>query len=133
MVGALTNHLPPIIENLFMRIRLRCRQVLQMDKPTAKRLENLAYQWNEVVEWVQQQSGRDVRDWAGKYTDNRPDAPYQDFWHVICNGGGIHNGCFFWVSLNPNDYEEDFCKEIVSVIAKEFPECEGEMYCWVEW
>ncbi len=107
-----------------------------MNKPTKTYPVPETYGWGEIVEWVQYKTGRDVRDWQGKfkagYAANQ-EIPYQDFWCVICDLYGLNNGSYFRLDLDPGAYEQDFCKEIVGVIAAEFPAPDGFLPCWVEW
>lgn len=110
-------------------------------KPEMKLTGEPAYQWRDVEEWVLHRTGRAMRDWAGKFSKKRDDyekVPYQDLWHWICDRSDIHNGCYFYLILDDQEIEDTdtehlFIREIFAVLREEFPEAEGEMYCWVSW
>jgi hypothetical protein len=105
-------------------------------KPVRKQRNDPAFDWGELQEWVKYKTGKDVRDWAGKFSKKEYDdlIPYQDFWHILTDTQEIHNGGYFYLSLREEDYEENFAKEIVRLLAKEFPKYKnGDMYCYVYW
>lgn len=76
-----------------------------------------------------------VRDWAGKYSENKPDAPYQDFWHWMCDHNEVSNPCVASIDSDYIDDEEPWVKEVIEHIMKEFatPEDNGFLNFWVSW
>lgn len=59
-------------------------------------------------------------------------------WHWITDTNEIHNGCYFYLSLDDDQIEDDdtehlFIREIFAVLREEFPEAQGEMYCYTWW
>lgn len=106
-----------------------------MKKPIKESPVPPCYDWHGVADWIKYKTNRDVRDWAGKFTSwpYDPSLPYQDFWHLFCDD--VHNGCYYSLSLNLDDWNEPWAKEIVQVIRDEFPECaeDYEMPLWIAW
>lgn len=105
-----------------------------IQKPIPGHHSDPAYDWHDIEEWIRHKYGRELRDWAGKYGKKpNENVEYQDFWHLICDQCDIHNGAYFYLGLDPEDYEQEFAKEIVKILAEEFPDAPGDMYCWVSW
>ena len=109
-------------------------------KPILEHQNDPAYNWSDVCKWVEHKTGKDVRDWAGKFKSKKYDdkVPYQDLWHWITDTNEIHNGCYFYLSLDDDQIEDDdtehlFIREIFAVLREEFPEAQGEMYCYTWW
>jgi len=104
-----------------------------LKKPEKHTLE--VYNWSEIVDWINNVSGRDVRDWSGKFSKKLYDenVPYEDFWHVLCNTCDMHNDSYISVSTDPDDYEKPFAKEIARLLASEFQTNGKDMECWVSW
>ncbi len=112
-------------------------------KPVKKHQSEPAYDWHDVSEWIRHVTGKDMRDWEGKF--NRPAGasyddtiPYRDMWHWICDNQDVHNGSYFYLTLDDEMIDDDdrehlFIREIFAVLRQEFPEAEGEMYCWTSW
>jgi hypothetical protein len=101
------------------------------------------YDWHEVVEIVEINCNRDVRDWANSDVGVRTNIPYQDFWHVIVDMCDIHTGCYididFEESFMPYEGEESYMVdkhgEWVKEVAAEFLKVvgPGEHKFWVSW
>jgi hypothetical protein len=112
-------------------------------KPILEHQNEPAYNWNDVWKWIEYRTGKNVRDWAAKFGGRRSDytrekTPYQDMWHWICDTHEIHNGCYFYLSLDDEQIDDDdaehlFIREIFAVLREEFPEAQGEMYCYTYW
>jgi hypothetical protein len=103
-----------------------------MNKP--KKQARYAYNWDELTAWVTHKTGRDVRDWSGKLTDETRSetAPYQDMWRWVLEVREIHNGCYFFLDLNELDFrpEYEFVREILAILRADFGD---EITCYVEW
>lgn len=107
-----------------------------MEKPIQK-TQKPAYDWNECVSYIEEKYNIDIRNYAkktfgqGKESDN---APYQDFWHWICEmNDDIRSGCYIEMSLwnwldDPDT--ETWIKEIIKMFVDEFGE---EPRFWVVW
>lgn len=103
-----------------------------MNKPELKYINEKAYDWHEIEEWIAIKYKKSVRDWSNKFTEvYNPDVEYEDFWHTIIDKHTIHNGCYFNLDLDPAFYAKDFEKEIVKLLAEEFSAT--ELYCWASW
>lgn len=93
--------------------------------PKPRKKSRSAFEWSDIVEYIQKKYGKDVRDWAGRYSKKKRNesAEYQDFWHFICDKCEVHNGATIW--LFPYDWmEEEGCedwkKEICQILVDEF-------------
>lgn len=109
-------------------------------KPILEHQNEPAYDWLAVSAWVEHVTGKDVRDWAGRHKAKVYDdkIPYQDMWHWICDTQSPNNGSYFYLTLDDEMIDDDdaehlFIREIFAVLRQEFPEAQGEMYCWVCW
>jgi hypothetical protein len=112
-----------------------------MEKPIKTPPIKLAYHWNQVEDYIKFKTGKDIRDWSGKYGANGTDLsrPYQDMWHWLVYRYDLHNGCYFCLdisdeSISWDDTEHLFIKEILAVLREEFPgDIKTGMNCWVSW
>jgi hypothetical protein len=95
-----------------------------MDKPTEKTMKYMDY--DECASWVAHKMGvKDLRDFAGKYTEGNKDALYLDFWFCILDNQDFHNPCFVWVDRDLN--WPDWAIPIVDMFEQEF----GPRKYWV--
>lgn len=86
------------------------------------------YDYNECQKYIAHKMGvKSLRDFAGKYSENNPDAPYQDFWHVVMKHNQVCNGCYVWIP-EPTSVP-DWAKPICEKFIEEF----GDIEFWVEW
>lgn len=110
--------------------------VKKVPKPRKKSRSD--YDWNDIVDYIQKKYGKDIRDWAGKYSNKSKhkkseEIEYQDFWLFMCDVCEIHNGSVVW--LFPGDWAEDetcppWRKEICKILVKEFG---FEFQAYVSW
>lgn len=108
-----------------------------MDKPVKH--TRTFYDYNECCKFIEEKYGYDTRNFAGKRWDIEDDTPYLDFWHHLCNGVEIHNGCYFYMDDEALDEEygakEEWLKTIYGHFLDEFGEGEKgsrqiEFYVW---
>jgi hypothetical protein len=94
--------------------------------------------WDEVEDAVKQATGRDMRDWAGRWaaTDDPNDEgrPYQDFWHILIESIDFHNGAAYDLdvrevaALHPDKpWVREVCDAVIAVIGP------GEQRVKMEW
>lgn len=107
-----------------------------MNKPTASYQTKPAYDYHEVIEYLEKTYKFESRDYKGKFKDGKSNkVEYCDFWHwVLDQNDDINNGGHFW--LTPSDYLEDddtadWIKEILAHFVTEFGD--EEMYFYVSW
>lgn len=100
-------------------------------KPTAKSRKGKFLDWSECRDYLQLKYGKDLRDYAGKWTAKAgEDRPYQDFWHWIVHHNDISNGSEFSIVVDEYTNEEPWVMEILAMIKAEF----GNEPCfWAEW
>lgn len=100
-----------------------------MEKPKKKIVKH--YDYNECAKYIAYKLGiKNLRDCAGKYSENKPDAPYQDFWHVVMDqNDNVSNGSYVWILDDWYDCPE-WAKPIADAFAEEFGKDEQ---FWVEW
>jgi hypothetical protein len=107
----------------------------KLKKPTKKTTKY--YDYHEVTKYLEKLHGKDFRDYAGKFTkDGNDDAPYQDFWHWICDHNEVSNGCYIFLPdwdyhMNSKD-TEPWKKEIMQY----YYDFLGQDYferMWVDW
>ena len=107
-----------------------------MNKPELKCVD-MAINWREAREWIRHKTGRDIRDWLGKFGPDgkefHKEIPYRDFWNWITDHCDIHNGCLF--SLRSEHLEncqgdEAWAAEVLNMFIAEFGD--GTKY-WTEW
>ena len=106
-----------------------------MEKPIAKTIQITYYDYNKVIDYIEEKYSIRVRDYAGYLKDLPNERPYLDFWHWIVDNYEIHDGCyvtFTWQEHYDDEDTPEWVKEILSLILKEFPE-DLEMYCRVCW
>lgn len=84
------------------------------------------YNWDEITKEVEANTGKEVRDWAGKWKGAKPGAdniPYQDFWHKVIEMYDIHNGAV--TTMNFQEIAEyykgepwivEICNEYIKVL-----------------
>lgn len=97
-----------------------------MKKPRKKQVWHYDY-W-ECENYIAHLMGvKDLRDFAGKYSEGNDDAPYLDFWHEVLDNNEIHNGSYIYISRE-GDWPE-WCEPIVEKFIKEF----GDEKYWVRW
>jgi hypothetical protein len=96
-----------------------------MDKPVPKPPKgNLVVHWDEAEAWIETKHGVRIRDFAGRFFGH-PEAAYQNFWHSILYHCGFirpGGGSYFSLSLKPEDWEQDWERQIISLIKAEFGE-----------
>ncbi len=107
-----------------------------MDKPTKKKTE--MYDYHEMVEYIEKKYNIHTRDYAGKFVNDKPDAPYLDFWHWLLDYscGEIHNGGISFIpTYMAKDEQADkkWVTEILTMFETEFGDGSGEIECWIEW
>lgn len=109
----------------------------KLKKPTKKPRKS-AYDYHEVIHFVEEKYGFDSRDYAGKYSSKPFDEtiPYLDFWHWLIDGpfAELHNRSAKYLDLKFELEDEEtptWVKEILQKIFDEFQE--DEMEFWVEW
>lgn len=84
-----------------------------------KKYTKTYYDYNEVASYLEKFHGKTFRDYANKYgKQGNENAPYQDFWHWICDcsGGTVNNGSFIYlpdISYVDDPETEDWKKEIL--------------------
>jgi hypothetical protein len=96
------------------------------------------YDYNECCKYIEDKYGIDTRNFAGKtFGGDNDDAPYQDFWHHLCDSVEMHNGCYFFMSDEAIDEEygvqEEWIRTIYEYFLSEFGEGtdrEIEFYVW---
>lgn len=93
-------------------------------KPKKLKRES-TYDWHDIDDFIQKKYGKDVRDWAGKYSKKNKvqEVEYQDFWHHLCDRHEIHNGVT--ITIWPEDALDDkelpaWQREIYEILLKEF-------------
>ena len=98
------------------------------------------YDWTEVCDAFEENTGRDFRDWAGRHKSEKWDdsIPYQDFWHEMIDSANISNRCMAtfdfsqWAEQVRADEGPDkqwiaeVCDELVKIVG----EGEHEYYIW---
>ena len=90
-----------------------------------------SYDYHECEAYIEYKCCKELRDYAGHFKDDSK--PYQDFWHWICETKEIHNGCYFWLSrddIEDDDDMPDFINEIITMFCNEFGD---EIYLYVSW
>lgn len=97
-----------------------------MNKPIQKTMTYWDYL--ECEKWVANKLGvKDLRDFAGKYSEGNKDAEYLDFWHCICDMQDVSNPCWIWID---REFEwPDWAIPIVEMFEQEF----GPNEYYVEW
>lgn len=105
-------------------------------KPQRTVIHEPAYDWSEVSQYIEKIEGRSLTDWAGKHRKHGEGLPYQNFWHWMCDNMDVHRDSYFTLNLDDDwiddsDEEHLFVREVFAVLRREFPEAEGEMYCWI--
>jgi len=103
----------------------------KLSKPQPK-LQKPAYVWDEVVVWILFKYKKDITNWTDKWSPGNNHLPFQSFWHTILNISNPQEDSYFYLSLNKKDYLEDFEKEIISILKKEFPEAKSGMRIYLE-
>jgi hypothetical protein len=87
-----------------------------MNKPEKKHHHPKCYDYNEMVDYIEQKYGIQTRGYKSELDDE-----YRDFWHWIVDDGDIHNGCYFHL---PEDWRDErypwWVREIMELIVKEF-------------
>jgi hypothetical protein len=87
-----------------------------------------AYEWNAIQAFIEKKYNIALRGYK-----KEEDGVYRDFWHWLVDQCGIQtNGCYIHL---PEDYEgtaEEWQKEIMGMLLKEFPELKTERI-WVNW
>ena len=99
-----------------------------MNKPIKHQSEPY-WDWDECCEYIREKYGRDVEDWAGRFThyhkkdglDDDSSLPYQNFWIDVCEYHGSVPGAPFYLWNEPN-YDEDWKNEIHRIFSEEFGE-----------
>jgi hypothetical protein len=90
-------------------------------KPKLKTIKY--YDWLEIENYLQEKTGRNFRDWAGKWDkEKNDDIPYQDFWHWMLDNYEITNGMIidFTTDWDLEQPSESWVKEILTLIKDEF-------------
>ncbi len=105
----------------------------ELKKPECKPCV-IAYDWDEVQEYIEKKYSCDLRDFGGMF-DGRKGEEYQDFWHWIIDRNDIHNGCQFWLGFNDLGSQPEWVQKIASYIIAEFPEAgtDDGLNLWVSW
>jgi hypothetical protein len=107
-----------------------------LEKPIACRSEpHLDY--HDCARWVEKKLGKELRNYAGYTYQDGDTRPYQDFWHYVIDQTEIHNGCYFYLTVQGTDIEEcePWQKEILATFAEEFSDHIDDdlLYFWVDW
>ncbi len=92
-----------------------------MIKPKLQTREYLDY--SECAKYIANKLGvEDLRDFAGRYTTKGENvsAPYQDFWHFLCDGE-INNGAITYIGTDMG-CEEEWQQRICNAFVEEFGE-----------
>ena len=120
---------------------------IKMEKPISKQQFKKAYDYNEVIHYIEDKYEIKTRDYQKYYKgdmsgDDCPKPcgePYLDFWHWFIEGRDVHDGST--ISMNILDeLEQDnpkWVKEILTLIQKEFEyndkDEEGSYYFYICW
>ena len=90
-----------------------------------KKIVKEVYDFHELTKEVERISGKDIRDWAGRWTHKWgtkkfEQTPSQDFWRFICDNFEIHNGCTEYMDFEDIllDCDEDWQKEVCRLYIK---------------
>lgn len=94
-------------------------------KPKKQKRES-SYDWHDIDDFIRKKYGKDIRDWAGKYSKKgkqQEETEYQDFWHHLCDRYEIHNGAT--ITIYPQEKLEDsdlpaWQREVYEILLKEF-------------
>ncbi len=108
-----------------------------MEKPVKKYHTKPSYDFHEIMRFLEEKTGRDPRDWSGRFScKSNPRPPYQDFWHYVIKNNEVNNGSHFFLIIDgrpETEPEWEFVNEIHAALRDLFPECNGEIYCYVDW
>jgi hypothetical protein len=105
-----------------------------MEKP--KQQIDKFYDYMKCRDYIEKKYGYKTRNFANcKYTGKPDDAPYQDFWHYLCDRMGVQNGCTFELDINDIDNaEEGWQKKIILDFLNEFGTGKNQAVTFhVEW
>jgi hypothetical protein len=112
-----------------------------LKKPKKVNVSEPVYKYDEMVNYLQKKTGRDLRNWAGK-TYGTGEASdhfrYLDFWHWLCESELIVNSSFTYIPIDfygdkgPEDPEDKWIYDILMLFKEEFGE-PNNLKCWVEW
>lgn len=120
------------------------RKESRVDKPKMTP-RSPAYDYHDVIAWIEQKHEIDTRDFEGKFNRNPYDetVPYHDFWHWVMDAqwyGEVHNRSYqdLLVSskaIGPEtwDKQPEWVNKILTMIDQEFPEAGGCLHVWVAW
>lgn len=79
------------------------------------------YDYIECRDYLQRKFGYDERDFSGKFTHRSESAPYQDFWHFVCDKFEPTNGDLIVFSNDTRRLcNEDWQKDILEHYLAEF-------------
>ena len=107
-----------------------------MKKP--KKHTKESYSYSECRKYLEKKYGYDERNYANTKYDGTPDdAPYQDFWHFVCDFANPNNGSYFtmdnfWLDKKYGAKEE-WQRTIIEYYLSEFGEGKNreiEFYVW---
>lgn len=109
-----------------------------LEKPQPK--TQVAYDWHECAEFINEKYGINIRDYAGKYSNpGDKSMPYLDFWHWIVDHYDVHNGSYFHFDREDLKLEqEESCiapwqGDIYQKFIDEFGDENGYIKFFVEW
>lgn len=96
-----------------------------------------AYNFHDITNFIYKKTGKSASDWAGKFTHDKIDAPYQDFWHWITDTYNPQNNEIFSLSLDIEAYHKNYLAlspwvvEILTFLKEEFKQNSIEVfYAW---
>lgn len=114
-----------------------------MDKPIKH--SKSYYYYNELLEYLQEKSGRQFNDYYGACLRSRvtgipnSDREFLCFWHWVCDNCNPQNGGFItfyreWLTSEEYDWTgEEWVKEIYAMFVDEFADENGEVEMMVSW
>jgi hypothetical protein len=94
-----------------------------------------AYDWRQVIDYLEEKyefKHRGFTGFGGKIHKDWKDGLYLDFWHLIVENYGVHNGGTIFLSDEFDTRRQRWAREILSLIPKEFPDI-PEQGCYVTW
>lgn len=94
-----------------------------MKKPQPKKVIRPVY-YEDAQAYIEYLLGiKDLRDVAGKFSENKPEAEYQDFWHVLLSRYDyITEGIEFLMFEDDIYLVPDWAKPIWKIFMQEFKE-----------
>lgn len=102
-----------------------------------KKTRNAAFDYHEVMKYIQNKYGFDVRDYKGKFKGKAfdPNVEYCDFWHWYLDKHEVHNGCYssLWLGWIDEPKTPDWVKEILVILRDEFSPDGEEIDFWIAW